>query len=305
MPADRMFEPFLMNLPWSFRRFKTARPQNPQRGYLLLTLMLVFALIAMTHLVVLQNLIHQVQRDREEELCHRGTEYMRAIRRYHRAMGRYPTSLQDLEGSNGKRFIRKLYKDPMSRDAKTGQEREFKLLHPQDVVLNGSLSQQGGEKWQESLSGNLKSADSSDDENQTQDSASEPSDSSDATTTDSAKPAAKANKPSAAANGTSAAPGSGFQFEGNAPIIGVASTNKAKTIREFNKKNHYDEWYFIYDASVQSIGLLVGPWQPLAFARNVGMTNTPQANGARAISQPASSAPQTPTVPAGDPQTSP
>jgi len=82
--------------------------------------MLFFAMFAMTQLVVLANIRHQIQRDREEELCHRGTQYMRAIRRYYRTLGTYPTSLQNLESANGKRFIRKLYKDPMSRDPQTG-----------------------------------------------------------------------------------------------------------------------------------------------------------------------------------------
>ena len=34
---------------------------------------------------------------------------------------------------------------------------------------------------------------------------------------------------------------------GGGPIVGVASTSKAQTIREFNHKNHYNQWQFIYD----------------------------------------------------------
>jgi len=30
-------------------------------------------------------------------------------------------------------------------------------------------------------------------------------------------------------------------------IFGVASTSKAKTIREFDHKNHYKDWLFFYD----------------------------------------------------------
>jgi hypothetical protein len=48
---------------------------------------------------------------------------------------------------------------------------------------------------------------------------------------------------------------------GGGPILGVASLSKAKTIREFNKKNHYNEWLFIYDPTSDRGGLLVGPWE--------------------------------------------
>ena len=38
--------------------------------------------------------------------------------------------------------------------------------------------------------------------------------------------------------------------------------NKDKTIREFNKKNHYNQWQFIYDPSTDRGGLLMTPNQP-------------------------------------------
>jgi hypothetical protein len=49
---------------------------------------------------------------------------------------------------------------------------------------------------------------------------------------------------------------------GGAPIIGVASRSKEKSIREFNKKDHYNQWQFIYDPSTDRGGLLTTPNQP-------------------------------------------
>jgi hypothetical protein len=46
------------------------------------------------------------------------------------------------------------------------------------------------------------------------------------------------------------------------PIVGVASTSKDKSIREFNKKDHYNQWQFIYDPSTDRGGLLTTPNQP-------------------------------------------
>jgi hypothetical protein len=58
------------------------------------------------------------------------------------------------------------------------------------------------------------------------------------------------------------------QVFGGAPIIGVASTSKKKSIREFNKKNHYKDWMFIYDPSSDRGGLLNTPAQPNLLGNN-------------------------------------
>jgi hypothetical protein len=52
------------------------------------------------------------------------------------------------------------------------------------------------------------------------------------------------------------------QFFGGGPIVGVASKSTKESIREFNKKNHYDQWQFIYDPSSDRGGLLNTPAQP-------------------------------------------
>jgi hypothetical protein len=49
---------------------------------------------------------------------------------------------------------------------------------------------------------------------------------------------------------------------GGGAIAGVASLSKEKTIRVFNKKEHYNQWQFIYDPSTDRGGLLMTPNQP-------------------------------------------
>jgi hypothetical protein len=44
--------------------------------------------------------------------------------------------------------------------------------------------------------------------------------------------------------------------------VGVASTSKVQSIREFNHKNHYNQWQFIYDPSMDRGGLITTPAQP-------------------------------------------
>ena len=58
-----------------------------QQGYILITLMLVFTLIAVGLLAVVPYWKQQIQRERENELVHRGTMYMRAIQHYYTAWG--------------------------------------------------------------------------------------------------------------------------------------------------------------------------------------------------------------------------
>ena len=52
------------------------------------------------------------------------------------------------------------------------------------------------------------------------------------------------------------------QVFGGAGIVGVASVSKKQTIREFNKKNRYNQWQFIYDPTTDRGGLLMTPNQP-------------------------------------------
>src|SRR5215472_3738529 len=117
-------------------RSPTSLRQSPHRGYVLLILLLSVALLSIGFLAMVESIEFQVKRDREEELIHRGVQYSRAVRRFFKKFGRYPTRIEELENTNNVRFLRKRYKDPINRDPKTGQERDFKILHLQDVQMS-------------------------------------------------------------------------------------------------------------------------------------------------------------------------
>src|ERR1700733_13058172 len=132
----------------------TVQPQGDQArrqrdgGYLLLAIMLMMALIVIAATVAAPRYVQQIKRDREEEMIHRGTEYARAIKKFYKKNGRYPTTLEELETTNQIRYLRKRYKDPLTKDGK------WTLLHYGDIqnLLNtngpgtpaAALSQQGG-----------------------------------------------------------------------------------------------------------------------------------------------------------------
>src|SRR6266850_3864953 len=110
------------------RNYKITKLSSPPRGYILITLMLFITLLAMAAVAVLPEIVHQIRRDREEEMIHRAVGYSRAIRKYYKKFGRYPTRIEELENTNQQRFLRKRYQDPITR-------KDFKLIRQGDPSL--------------------------------------------------------------------------------------------------------------------------------------------------------------------------
>ncbi len=98
-------------------------------GYLLLAILLMMALMIIAATIEAPRMVQQMKRDREEEMIHRGTEYARAIKKFYKKFGNYPTSLEQLDNTNQIRFLRKRYKDPLAKDGK------WTLLHYGDIQM--------------------------------------------------------------------------------------------------------------------------------------------------------------------------
>ncbi len=253
---------------------------------MLLTLMLFVALLAIASLAWIQKVDFEIKREREEELIHRGVQYSRAIRHYVKKFGHYPGRIEDLEATNNIHFLRKRYKDPI-----TGKD--FKLLHMNEVQTSfnpGAASGmppgdpgsaiQGGAPGAVNLANNVGQGAAGPNSNPQNamppqpgdnpaDQSGQPQDQSGEAQNETG-PAASAQNSGGATNqigpgnggpNNQTGPGNGPSF-GGLPIVGVASTSKAKTIREFNKKDHYNQWQFIYDPSTDRGGLLTTPNQP-------------------------------------------
>lgn len=243
-----------------------------EQGYILLMLMLFITVLAIAAAAVAPSITFQIQRDREEELIHRGVQYSRAVRRYVKKFGRYPMRVEELENTNNMRFLRKPYKDPV-----TGQD--FKVLHLGEVQfafgggiagatpLNGVTAVPGvptlggaaqgfGPQAQSSPAGVITAASQStaSSSDQNQNAAAQNPQSGDGNTPqpDSGSPA-----PGSSGNANTTP-----QTYGGGPIVGVVSTSKKESIRVFNKKNHYNQWQFIYDPNGDRGGLLNTPAQP-------------------------------------------
>ncbi|MGI8990353.1 MAG: hypothetical protein ACR2I2_12345, partial [Bryobacteraceae bacterium] len=101
----------------------SARATNQEAGFAMLLLFAMAAIIAITLYNALPRVAFEAQRDQEELLVERGEQYKRAIQLYYRKTKRYPAKMEDLENTNGVRFLRRKYVDPM-----TGKS-DWRLLH--------------------------------------------------------------------------------------------------------------------------------------------------------------------------------
>ena len=87
-------------------------------GVVLIIVMMVATLLLVALTTVLPSVYQEGQREREEELIFRGTQYGRAVALFHRRFGRFPTSTKELLQTSGMRFLRKEYRDPMDPQGK-------------------------------------------------------------------------------------------------------------------------------------------------------------------------------------------
>jgi type II secretory pathway pseudopilin PulG len=279
------------------------RTRRQEKGYILLTLLLMIALLGIVALTAIIPIKFEIQRDQELEMIHRGVQYSRAIRAYYKKFNRYPTKIEDLDNTNNLRYLRKHYKDPLNKN------RDFRLLHfgEPGVTLGGGLSigggsipgatPVGGQGLTGGLNGSAQSSsafgggtagsilgntgvNSSGVFAQTGANSNSQATAGQGTTPASGSDPTQASAQVASGTEKSDTSSSSQQLVASGPIVGVASINKNNTIREFNKKKRYNEWQFLYDPSADRGGLITTPYQPLLQTlMNAGVNNLQPGNG--------------------------
>ena len=268
-------------------------------------ILFLLAALAIAITAAAPSMITQIRRDREEELIHRGNQYVRAIRLFYKKFGRYPNSIKELEDTNHLRFLRREYKDPMTDSG------EWTLLHATDIkyIPTGFFGQKltaGTNNIGSSFgSANTTASGASNSTNSNQSAPNSGGGNQDSFGSQSAfanigaqpsqsflsnQTAASGDansKPDANGlvngqlqqNGTAQTNGifggstTGSQTFGGGPILGVASTSKQKSIKELNEKDHYNEWQFFYDPRMDMpIGQMFQP-------QNLNPNGNPNPNG--------------------------
>jgi type II secretory pathway pseudopilin PulG len=258
-----------------------------QKGYLLLSVMLLITLMLIALAVAAPRIAQQIQRQKEEEMVRRGKQYALAIKKFYHKNGTYPLSLDQLENTNHQRFLRQRYKDPMTTSG------EWKLIHVGEAQITiptagGSTGQQApgqtgslstnfpptGSGLNSSaptspgglnsgglnagglnqgglnpggIGGGLNSGGLSGGLNSGGLSGGTPASGS----TPGAAGGAQTGGQMGTLQTSNIGSGLGANAQGGGPIIGVVSTSKGKGIKEFNGVSEYNHWLFVYDPRLE------------------------------------------------------
>jgi type II secretory pathway pseudopilin PulG len=205
------------------------RQKKEEAGYILIAVLFAVTLMIIALAAALPAIRTQIQRDHEDELVHRGKQYVRAIQLYYRKFGRYPSSIDDLKNTNNLRFLRKEYTDPI-----TGKN-EWRLIHygeaqpkpiPAYLQRGNSAGGSGGFGGTGGTpAGNISGGSSAQGAGNGATNASDMS--------------------RRIGNSTTTTGGIG-------PIVGVSSTSEKQGLKEIDGKTKYSDWEFVYDPSLDA-----------------------------------------------------
>ncbi|MDR3763465.1 MAG: type II secretion system protein [Acidobacteriota bacterium] len=245
---------------------RAARARRGERGYMLLVLMIAVAIIFIGLSGAVYNVHRMILRDREVEMIHRGEQYERAIKRFYRKNGRYPSSIDQLENFNKLRYLRRRYTDPMAADG------QWKIVRPSDIRITAT----GVTPVASTTSTSGSSGSDSSSQDPSGNGSSQAGSGSSSSGSDSSQSGSLSSGSSSGSSGSS----SGSLLGGNNPtngqvlggdMYGVVSKSKKEGFHSYGGKTKFSEWFFIYAPSQDHGQLLVGPYNPKAF---VGLTNS-------------------------------
>lgn len=253
-------------------------PIPSEEGYLLLALMFLMALLVLSLAVAAPSVARSIQRDREVETMHRGKQYLRATQLYYRKFHAYPPNVDALVKTNEIRFLRKRYIDPI-----TGKDDWTPVLFGQNKapIAMGFFGQplttgaaiagtgpSGGNGLNGANGASFPSGLNFGSSNTTMNPSANPSApySSPTTTTPTAGStdnssasstggtASTGGSTTSGAGGIGTGPGTGTgsagQTFGGAGIIGFSPASSKQSILIYKKKDHYNEWEFTYDPTM-------------------------------------------------------
>lgn len=226
-----------------------------ERGYVLLAILFALTVLIVGLAVAAPKTAIALQRTKEDELVRRGQQYALAIRRFYKKFGRYPSNLDQLENTNNIRFLRRRYLDPLTgKDDWTpiqfGQARPAVGFFGQKITNTSGASPSGPGLGPSTigtgLGGNNPTTSSSGSSSAASNSSDNPKG---GTTATGGSPGAPSGPSGTASNPFSSDQLSGRTFGGGA-IVGVSVPSQKESLKEFQQKNHYNEWQFVYDPTM-------------------------------------------------------
>ena len=247
-------------------------------GYVLLAILFALTLLVIGLAVAAPRAAVAVQRTHEDELIRRGEQYSLAIRRFYKKFGRYPSSVDQLDNTNNIRFLRRHYLDPLTgKDDWTliqyGQARPALGFFGQKVTNVGGVNPSGpglgpstigtgsggpggssSNTFGPSPSSSPFSSSATGTSNSTDSSGTSSTSTAGGTgatgTSGSSTGPGSANGP----NGTASNPISSDQLTGKSfgggAVVGVSVPSQKQSLKEFQQKDHYNDWQFVYDPTM-------------------------------------------------------
>lgn len=290
---------------------------------MLVAMIFMLAILILSMAVAIPRIRASIQRDREVETMERGKQYIRAVQLYYRKFGRYPPNLDALEKTNNIRFLRKKYIDPTTgkdewKPILFGQNKTPQAMgffgQPLAAASGAGIGPSGGNGLTGTPGTGATSPtgvglfNSNPTSGSSTDSGTGATPSSGTGTSGSGTDAngnpttggtpATGGSPSTTAPGSTSSTGStttgttggttSGQTFGGGGIIGFSPQSPRQSILVYKKKNHYNEWEFLYsplmDRQTQGGG-------------NTGAIGTPASNTTIPVGGQTTPTPPTPITP--------
>jgi hypothetical protein len=277
-----------------------------EEGYMLVVVIFMLAILMLSLTVAAPVIKKDIQRDRDVELMHRGKQYARAVKLYYKRFGAYPPSMDALVKTNDVRFLRKKYIDLSTgkedwRIIRVGQQKTPTMGFFGVPLGVAGMTGTGG------VTGATPFASSS-----TSGTGTSTSTSAAGTSGSSTDSSSGASLP-APANESASSAGLTPQTFGGMPIMGFSPNSPKESILIYKKKDHYNEWEFLYDpmadqmmqqgGNIGAIGQPITNGLPTGSATgfSLNLNNSNGTNGGSGTNGNSSGSPTPPATPAPPP----
>ena len=230
------------------------RRTGSQDGYVLLAILFALTVLVIALSAAVPRAAKAIQRQKEAELIRRGEQYALAIRRFYKKFGRYPSDLDQLENTNNIRFLRRKYLDPITgkddwQPIQFGQARPPTGFFGQKITTTGGMSPSGPGLGPSTIGTGLGTSSNSASSTTSATTSNSSAQSTSAATSSSATGISSTSPTGTAGNPLSTDQLTGKTFGGGA-IVGVSIPSQKESLKEFQQKDHYNEWQFVYDPTM-------------------------------------------------------
>src|SRR5690242_14813458 len=228
-----------------------------QGGYVILAILFALTVLIVGLAVAAPRTVTALRRTKENELIRRGQQYALGIRRFYKKFGRYPSDLDQLENTNNIRFLRRKYVDPITgkddwQPIQFGQARPPTGFFGEKITTTGGMSPSGPGLAPSTIGTGMAATGDSSSSTSPSTSATGQTPSGQSTspgTSTSATGGSSSGPTGTAGNPLSTDQLTGKTFGGGA-IVGVSIPSKKESLKEFQQKDHYNEWQFVYDPTM-------------------------------------------------------